>query len=53
MKNVKFRGFVQEVSGVFQTGIFSFSYKRKKEEKTKTAWQIDDLGSDNEWDDDE
>ena len=28
---------MQEVSGVFQPGIFSFSYGRKSEEKTKTA----------------
>ena len=33
--------FVQEVSGVFQPGSFSFSYESKKEEKTKTAGQID------------
>ena len=33
--------FVQEVSGVFQPGIFSFSHERKHEEKTKTAGQID------------
>ena len=33
--------FVQEVSGVFQPGIFSFSYDRKYEGKTKTAGQID------------
>ena len=36
-----FRDFVQEVSGVFQLGIFSFTYERKSEEKTKTAKQID------------
>ena len=29
------------VSGVFQPGIFSFSYERKSEEKMKTAGQID------------
>ena len=33
--------FVQEVSGVFQLGIFSFSYERKLEEKIKTVRQID------------
>ena len=33
--------FVQEVSGVFQPGIFSFSYERKSEEKMKTAGQIE------------
>ena len=33
--------FVQEVSEVFQLGIFSFSYERKYEETMKTARQID------------
>jgi len=32
---------VQEVDGVLQPGVFSFSYENKEEEKTKTAGQID------------
>jgi len=33
--------FVQEVSEVLQPGMFTFSYERKQEEKTKTAGKID------------